>query len=66
MIAQGARGMIDFHQPSTKVQCINWAYHDASGTAVASVVVHLEQVSSGRHDSDEGVLVHGVYGILLD
>lgn len=65
MITQGARGMIDFHQPPVKVQCIDWAHHDASSTAVASIVVHLEQVSSGRHEHHEGVLVHGFHGMLL-
>ena len=56
--------MIDFNQPSTKVQCIDWAHHNASSTTVAPIVVHLEQMSSGRHDSHEGVLVHGFHGIL--
>ena len=65
MITQGARGMIDFHQPPVKVQCIDRAHHDASSTAVASIVVHLEQVSSGRHEHHEGVLVHGFHGMLL-
>ena len=66
MIAQSARGMVHFHQPSTKVQCIDWTHHDASSTAVASIIVHLEQVSNGRHDSHEGVLVHGFHGMLHD
>ena len=64
MIAQGARGVIDFNQPSTKVQCIDWAHHDASSTTVTPIIVHLKQVSSGRHEPHEGVLVHGFHGFL--
>ena len=56
--------MVHFHQPSTKVQCIDWAHHDASSTTVTPIIVHLKQVSSGRHEPHEGVLVDGFHGIL--
>ena len=64
MITQGARGMVHFHQPPMEVECIDGTHHDASSTAVASIVVHLEQVSSGRHEHHESVLVHGFRGML--
>ena len=47
-----------------EIECIDGTHHDASSTAVAPVIVHLKQVSSGRHEHHEGVLVHGFHGIL--
>ena len=64
MVAQSARGVIDFNQPSMKIQCVYGTHHDAGSTAVASIVVHLEQVSSGRHEHHESVLVQGFRGVL--
>jgi hypothetical protein len=64
MIAQGAGGMINFNQPTTKPKRIDRTHHDAGGTTVATVVVHLEQMSSGWHERHDGVLVHGCLGDL--
>ena len=45
-----------------KPECIDGTDHDASRTTVATVVVHLEQMSSGWHVFHEGLLVHGCLG----
>ena len=48
-----------------EIECIDGTHHDASSTTVAPVIVHLEQVSNGRHEHHEGVLVHGFHGMLF-
>ena len=65
MITQRTRGMIHFDQPPLQIQCIDRTHHDAGSTAVTPIIVHLEQVSNGRHEHHEGVLVHGFHGMLL-
>ena len=64
MITQSARGMIHLHQPPMEIERIDWTHHDASSTAVAPILVHLKQVSSGRHEHHEGALVHGFHVLL--
>lgn len=45
-------------------ESVNWAHHDTGSTTVATVLVHLEQMSSGWHEHHESVLVHGCLGDL--
>tara|TARA_B100000459_G_scaffold83808_1_gene46950 strand:+ start:2088 stop:2303 length:216 start_codon:yes stop_codon:yes gene_type:complete len=66
MIAQGASGMINFNQPTVKPKRIDRTHHDAGGTTVATVVVHLEQMSSRWHERHDDVLVHGCLGDFVE
>ena len=59
MVTQCARGVVDFNQPTSEFQGVNWTNHDACCTTKTPIIVHLEQVSNGRHERHDGVLVHG-------
>ena len=61
MVAQGARIIVHNSTPSHEAKGIQRAHHDTGSAPIAEVAVDLEVgASTGRHDAEERVVVHGL------
>jgi hypothetical protein len=61
VIAQGARIVVHDSEPSHKAKGIQRTHHDAGSASIAKVTIDQKvRASTGRHEAEEGVVVHGL------
>jgi len=61
MVAQGARIIVHNSTPSYETKGIQRAHHDAGSAPITEITINQEvRASTGRHDAEERVVVHGL------